>query len=193
MQETNEIHAPAIGRAAASYTVPTADRFFVIDYETTGVGAEDVPIEVGIVVTDSAWNELDTLEALIYSDYALSLTPEQWAETERLHGIPQAEVRDEGHSATEVAKLIATAARVWKPEGGRLILLSDNICFEWKHTAWLLWHIGLEVTDLFHYCGWDTSLLSLFTSFRDPEGTAHRALVDALGIVYELRRVAETV
>ena len=168
-----------------------SDRFFVIDYETTGVGADDVPIEIGLVVCDSHWNELQTYEALIHSDYAESLTPEQWGGAFQFHKISQAVVRRAGFSPQYVADSLAHLARQWKPDNGRVILLSDNIQFEWRHTSWLLHHIGLTVPDCFHYCGWDTSVLSLFTSFRDPDNTLHRGLSDARGLVAELRRVRD--
>jgi len=167
------------------------DVFFIIDYETTGVGKNDVPIEVGIIVTDSEWTELDRMESLIYSDYSIQLPPDYWDKAKEFHGIDQETIKHKGIFASRVAKKIHDLAKKWNPVCGRVILLSDNIQFEWKHTQWLFNYIDLDVTDIFHYCGWDTSLLSLFTSFKDPSGTDHRALSDVEGLLNELRRVAK--
>jgi oligoribonuclease (3'-5' exoribonuclease) len=169
------------------------DVFFIIDYETTGIGRKDVPIEVGIIVVDSEWNELDRMESLIYSDYAISLSPEYWGKAKEFHGIDQETIKYKGVFASHVAKQIHRKVKKWQPINGSVILLSDNIQFEWRHTQWLFDLIDLEITDVFHYCGWDTSLLSLFTSFQDPSGTEHRALSDVEGLLNELRRVSKEV
>lgn len=169
------------------------DVFFIIDYETTGVGKNDVPIEVGIIVVDSEWNELDRMQSLIRSDYAISLSTEYWEKAKEFHGIEQETIKHKGVFASHVARQIHEKAKKWNPISGRVILLSDNIQFEWRHTEWLLNLIDLKITDIFHYCGWDTSLLSLFTSFQDPSGTEHRALSDVEGLLNELRRVAKEV
>lgn len=166
------------------------DRFYVIDYETTGIGEHDVPIEVGIMVTDADWNHLDSASSFIASEYASGLTEEAWKEAQDIHGIEQDTIRF-ARPADRVAVMIKELSLVWRPKDeGRLILLSDNIQFEWQHTQWVLEHIGLRVQDLFHYCGWDTSILTKYTSFKDPSGTRHRALSDVQGLVEELQRVS---
>lgn len=165
------------------------DVFFVIDYETTGIDPTDVPIEVGICVTDAEWDEPEPFSRVIYSDYASRMTEKRWSEAERIHGMSQDEVRRYGQRPEVVARDIVELAKSYKTGGGRLILLSDNIQFEWRHTQWLLQHIGMGVEDVFHYCGWDTSILGLFTDFEDPQSPPHRALPDAELLVSELRRV----
>jgi len=169
---------------AVAYPPGCNDVFFIIDYETTGVEKNDVPIELGVIVVDSEWNELDRMESLIYSDYAISMNTENWNKAKEFHGIDQEKIKHKGTFAGHLAKK-------WNPINGRLILLSDNIQFEWRHTEWLFGFIDLKITDIFHYCGWDTSILSLFTSFQDPTGTDHRALSDVEGLLNELKRVAK--
>jgi len=166
------------------------DRFVVADYETTGLAEDDVPIEVGLVLCDSKWRKLESYDALIDSEFARSLPADRWEGAFAVHGISQKEVRSYGSTPRAVAEGVVWLAKEWRPADGRLILLSDNIQFEWINTAWLLHHVHLRVSDCFHYCGWDTSILSLYTSFRDPENPPHRALPDALGLVHALRRVA---
>lgn len=166
------------------------DILFIIDYETTGIEQTDVPIEVGIMITDTDFNELDRMERLIFSDFAIKASKEYWNASKAFHGIPQKEVMIYGVPSGDVAAELLHKAEKWKPKEGRIILMSDNIQFEWRHTKWLLSQIGLDVPDVFHYCGWDTSSLSLFTDFKDPKDTAHRAISDVEGLVNELRRIA---
>lgn len=169
----------------------TEDRFFVIDYETTGVRPvpQDLPIEVGIVVTNSRWEELARYSNQIYTSELHDVPSAYWRVAQAVHGLHQQQVLSQGIPLGHIAQDIRRLAREWKPPRGRLILLSDNIQFEWQHTQWILSREDMPITRLFHYCGWDTSILTKFTEFEDPRNTEHRALSDALGLVGELRRV----
>jgi oligoribonuclease (3'-5' exoribonuclease) len=151
-------------------------RFFIIDYETNGIDEDSVPIEVGIIVTDEHFNAIDALSTLIAFDHQDGTWSAKDLHAFKVHGIHPNEFRDEGtYSAGSVRDMIRDLAkRHTSKTGQRPVLVSDNIQFEWKHTARLL---GGEEWP-FHYCGWDSSLLLEATGVGDPK-PAHRALADA--------------
>jgi DNA polymerase III epsilon subunit-like protein len=152
-------------------------RFFVLDYETTGLDMEaSEPIEVGIIACDEHFNLLETYSSLIAPrDYD---SPRSWGEIElaafRIHGISPANLGD-APKRGEVGTAIFDLAKRHTGRGGLLpVLVSDNIQFEWHWTRRLLSHVAWP----FHYCGWDSSLLLEATGVGDPK-PAHRALADA--------------
>jgi len=151
-------------------------KFFVIDYETTGIDTEtDDAIEVGIIVTDERFNAIDSYQSLI-------LPPDErgvaWSGSElhafKVHGIHPDEfkvAKAHGLVALDIVALATKHLGKSKP-----VLVSDNIQFEWAFTKRLVAAAGREWP--FHYCGWDSSLLLEATGVGDPK-PAHRALADA--------------
>lgn len=164
------------------------NHFFILDYETTGITRDDVPIELGFIITDSEWNELARDSFLIKSPEVDFMDPEHYQIAQQIHGIPQQQVFEAPVDPFHASTILEGYSHTFTPKDGRLILLSDNIQFEWYHSQWILNHNNRSVTDLFHYCGWDTSILSLFTSFQDPRNTKHRALSDVEGLLEALRK-----
>jgi oligoribonuclease (3'-5' exoribonuclease) len=177
-------------------TDPNKDRLFWIDYETTGIDMQDldtVPIQVGVIVTDTKLNELDRYESLIWFDEFNDY--ETWEEYSKaatlafqIHGIYTKTCLEEGKSAAIVAKDLIDLATKHKVDGGRIILVSDNIQFEWQLTDILLREM-VEHDWPWHYCGWDTSILELVPelNFRDPEDPPHSALQDVEGLLKAAR------
>lgn len=154
--------------------------FFVTDFETTGLADDDQPVEVGIVACDHEMRAVDQLSTVI--------VPERWCRDAtwgrrdlgafRVHGIHPSEVEESGvQRAVAAAAVVRLAERYGRP-GQKPVLVSDNVQFEWGHMDRLLRVVGRTCRDVFHYCGWDTSLLLEATGVGDPV-PVHRALGDA--------------
>lgn len=156
-------------------------RFFFIDFETTGLNpGTDFPIEIGIVVTDEWFNVVETYTRLIdWIEYRYRV-PEESLPAYRVHGILPNNILEEGkHNTTVRAEVEELAGRHRSKQGDLPVLVSDNLQFEWQFLNKLL---EGSITKLFHYCGWDTSLLLEAAGVGDPK-PVHRALADA-GLIH---------
>lgn len=156
-------------------------RFFFIDFETTGLDpGVDFPIEIGIVVTDEWFNLVETYTSLIdWIAYGYR-NPEESLPAYRVHGILPKTIFEKGKPSTKVRTQVEKLAGRHRSKQGDLpVLVSDNLQFEWQFLNKLL---DGSVTKLFHYCGWDTSLLLEAAGVGDPK-PVHRALADA-GLIH---------
>lgn len=146
-------------------------RFFITDYETTGVDpSRDLPIEIGIIITDSEFNLLETYDTLIKTE--IDPLDESWLKAYAVHKIEPSQLafgKDIKDVNTDLINLTKKYTTTRKP-----IMISDNIQFEWAFTQLIMGN----PTKYFHYCGWDSSLLLEATNVGDPIA-AHRALRDA--------------
>lgn len=152
-------------------------KFFVINYETTGLGYElSEPIEVGIIVCDHEFALIETYQSLInLQNWRPAADFQSWLPAFKVHGISPSDYAAAPEPRYVGAAINNLAVRHSK-NGSRPILVSDNIQFEWHWTRKLL---ELEKFDWpFHYCGWDTSLFLEAAGVGDPK-PAHRALADA--------------
>lgn len=159
-------------------------RFFVLDYETTGVDTvKDHPIEVGIIACDENFAVLDTRQWFIEPSETTIVRGARgttWHESVlgsfRVHGIdPGDAIR--GGADVAVGEAIAGFTLTHTIWGQKPVLVSDNIQFEWAFTKRLI--DAAKVAWPFHYCGWDTSLFLEATGVGDPYPVPHRALADA--------------
>lgn len=151
-------------------------KFFVIDYETTGLDYEkSQPIEVGIIVCDHEFNAIETYSSLIEPDEPDDPDDWSWLEAYRVHGIKPEDLESAPPPAEVTVDISQLASRHNRREM-KPVLVSDNIQFEWHWTARLFRQQTFAWP--FHYCGWDSSLLLEATGVGDPK-PAHRALADA--------------
>ena len=158
-----------------------SNRFFIIDFETTGLDKESRPIEVGIIVTDHEFALLETYQALIdWRDEEEKKGIQDFSVHERelkafaVHKIEPIAIAETGRAPTMVRYGIQDLAKKHTVYGRKPILVSDNVQFEWRHLANLM----EGDMSMFHYCGWDTSLFLESTGVGDPRGVPHRALAD---------------
>jgi oligoribonuclease (3'-5' exoribonuclease) len=159
-------------------------RFFIIDYESTGVDtARDLPIEVGIIITDADFNCIGTFERLIqWDDESMAKVDDPFF-ANAVHKIHPDEIKQDGFGSEYVGDELVDLAEQ-HTTSVKPILLSDNIQFEWLFTEVLLKTTpSKKVTDYFHYCGWDSSLFLELAGVGDPQNPPHRALADA-GILH---------
>ena len=171
--------------------------FYVfIDFETTGVPAEaHYPIQVGMIVTDSMFQVVGTYQSMIGWDDLIKeikeIKPLQWPEkykdAEQYHKISVIRYNMEGNENPNyvvvhtIQDILNKILQNYHIEDFRIILISDNIQFEWQ----LLRRMFREADSApwpFHYCGWDTSLLLNTVGVGDPENPPHDALMDASGM-----------
>jgi len=151
-------------------------RFFIIDYETTGLDIKrDSPIEIGIVITDQKFNLIETYTTFIQAE--IDPYDESWLKAYAIHKI-EPSLLAYGKTIETVKEDLIALAKKHTVKDNKPILLSDNIQFEWQWTE----KIMTDITKYFHYCGWDSSLLLESTGVGDPP-PAHRALKDA-GLVH---------
>lgn len=165
------------------------NRYFICDFETTGLDRESRPIEIGIIICDENFAVLETFERLIDwtppAEYCIltgsPIDPKKttWSEEELrafvVHKIMPAEIYNFGSTPQAVADRVKTLARKHTLYGKKPILVSDNIVFEWMHLNNIL---EGKILESFHYCGWDTSLFLEATGVGDPRNVPHRALAD---------------
>lgn len=149
-------------------------RFFVLDYETTGLANDSEPIEVGIIITDGDFALIETYESLILPKDGARLWSEDELGAFKVHGITPATMIATGRAGHIVATQIDFLADKHTVMGNKPVLVSDNAQFEWFWTKRLF--EGRKWP--FHYCAWDSSLFLEAAGIGDPK-PAHRALRDA--------------
>jgi oligoribonuclease (3'-5' exoribonuclease) len=175
--------------------------FCICDFETTGVDPEaDYPIEVGCIWTDSRFALLETYQELINWPEVKQRMPERdgyvhWHYEDtpafKVHGIDPFDVITRGRSPSRAALDIAELCKKHRRRGGKVILLSDNVQFEYRFMLKLFAASENPACKWpFHYCGWDSSLLLEATGVGDPV-PAHRALRDAALLHAALLRAME--
>ena len=160
---------------------PKKQRFFICDFETTGITDNDHPIEVGIIVCDEDFNFLDSYSSLIAppddcfgtNDIGVKHWSPRYVDAYKVHRI-EPEKFSSFNDANIVRQSVQSLVRLNTVDGRKPILVSDNIQFEWMHMKKLL---GRDDWP-FHYCGWDTSLFLEATGIGDPRNVPHRALAD---------------
>lgn len=159
-------------------------RFFFVDFETGGLDPRTAAFyEVGIVITDEWFNVRETFAALILDpDGPLANVSNDEAPAYRVHGITEQERNEKGRPLAAVgSELLVLAERHTSAQGSKPVLVSDCLQFEWQLMARLI--APADIRDVFHFCGWDTSLLLEASGVDDPQPMAHRALADA-GLVH---------
>lgn len=168
-----------------------------IDYETTGITIEDntvVPIEVGFMFSDMDLKPLNLdgvqgFTTLIDWGFDGIKDWSEWGEEAveafPYHKLTPQAIVEQGMLADHAAVKMLDVVRRMTPEGGRCVMISDNIQFEWQFTKLLLEaHPAEPDAWPFHYCGWDTSVLQLVheIQFRDPPDPPHRAMQDVIDL-----------
>ena len=163
---------------------------FIMDFETTGVNVfhtgetRDIPIEIGLIVTDPKLNILETYESFITpkSNY---FNQDDWIGDQiyayNVHKINYTDWinRSIGYQVCR-DELIKLADKYTTINPNRLkqvkpIIISDNAVFE---TACIRQIFGddYDYRDFFHYSTWDSNIL-LENTVGDPI-PVHRALRD---------------
>lgn len=157
-------------------------RLVFCDFETTGVGEHDYPIEVGLVITDHELNALDNYTALIQMgdfQHGYGGTRKEWyyhhQEAYKVHGIEVQQVKDDGLDAFLVLREISSLI-----DGDYThILVSDNAAFEQRMMKKLFAYVTPDNYP-FHHSTWDVSLLAEICGVASMlKNKPHRAWEDA--------------
>lgn len=176
--------------------------FCICDFETTGTDPRyDYPIEIGCIFTDFKFNELGRYESLIKwpRDILLeTIDNETTIKREHLsalmvHKIDHEELYKKAKSPNVVISDLFHLVNKYKPKPwGRVILLSDNIHFEWDFMQKLFGE-RLKVDSLFNYAGWDVNFALAIAGIERPTtNKAHRALADCEGLLLALQELRDT-
>jgi len=163
------------------------EKLFWVDLEMTGLDpGVDRIIEVGVIVTDFNFNELDTYETIIKQDLgALKLDP--WI-TENLAGLlgQVPEGKDEQEVISDLMKLVG------KNFDENPVILAGNSIHQDRRFIRKWWP---ELENRLHYRMLDVSSFKIWmmgkhnVMFHKPE--QHRALEDIRGSIQELQQYVE--
>lgn len=167
------------------------NNLFIMDFETNGLNVfdgKDIPIEIGVIVTDNMLNFQESYTTLIMPDSSYK-NKVSWVDDEiyayNVHKIEVDEWINESISyqlcKDQLIKL-ACKYTTLNPNGLKQvkpIIISDNAVFE---TACIRQIFGDDdYRDVFHYSTWDSNIL-LDHVVGDPI-PVHRALKDC-GVLY---------
>jgi len=174
-----------------------SDYYLFTDFETTGlkITKTDLPIELGMILTDDEYNILDTLSCYI-NPFDSSKT--SWTEYElqahKVHTIPFYKIKEEGITPLETVNKIQTMIdnqnKIDK-HNSRYIIISDNGQFEYNSMQMLY-----EVADKpelfpFHYSAWDVNLLINSVQKVMKGRVSHKAIQDAFRVYKTVIRALE--
>lgn len=167
------------GRAMATNKWHTGLPIAFVDFETTGLGLLDSPIEIGVALLYPRLKTMHTFESLIIWDWMHGVVdadgPGGWPSfaqgAYRVHDIPLEEVLAKGTPAIEVGQMVAS----FLPQ--RSVFASNNVPFDCRHMKHLMVESGIMYDRLFHYRHYDTSILERLGF--DPPRSKHRAMSDA--------------
>jgi oligoribonuclease (3'-5' exoribonuclease) len=161
-----------------------SDYYVFTDFETNGfyTNEDDVPIEVGMAITDDEYNILDTL-----TFYLNTVDTDQvdWEGEEReafkVHGITIDTLRREGKEPVTAVALINQFLNKQASINGRttrFIIVSDNAQMEYN-AMWKLYKMS-NTRHLFpfHYSAWDINILINSIQKVEKGKILHRALPD---------------
>ena len=163
------------------------DYYLISDFESTGVkvSREDVPIEVGMLLTDEEYNVLE-----IYYNYINPFFDQDkmsWTEyekrAEKIHKIQFKTIVEQGLSPLKVTMKIQNMLDTVKDKDNsyntRFIIMSDNARFEYSCMEKLYELAGKGEEFPFHYAAWDVNIL-INSIKKVPKGKgSHKALQDA--------------
>lgn len=160
------------------------DVLFICDFETTGIGPDDYPIELGGIFTDCNFKALDFFDELIFWKY---LGTDDWndeyKEAYKMHKIDfDYWIKNSVPRNVAIEILEDKINRLKNKKYNRFIIVSDNAQFEYNHMKKLYGDFGFP----FHYTAWDVNLLFALNNIEEDDDAAHRAFSDAMGIYFTL-------
>ncbi len=177
----------------------------VVDYETTGIRDDDLPIEIGIRFTDHKFKLLASFQGFInwpefgpYDEW-----PKKWKIAYNYHKIPLRYVKQGGHNPYDIVDLIQTLVEATMERIGakRCVMVSDNAIFEHKMTK-KLFSVSPQINPFsseskpFHYKIFDPSMMYDMFGLVIESSTGikeHRSLSDCDLMLKTLRQIQERV
>ncbi len=161
-------------------------KLFWVDLEMTGLDPEvDKIIEVGVIVTDFDFNEVETYEAVIKQDLD-SLTLDPWI-TENL-----ADLLTKVPTGKDEQEVIAELNKICEKHFDGPVILAGNSIHQDRRFIRKWWP---DFERKLHYRMLDVSSFKVWmmgkhgTVFHKPE--QHRALEDIRGSIQELKQYVE--
>lgn len=152
------------------------------DFETTGLDPEryDVPIEIGMIFTDSNYNIIDVYKSVIDS---LPEHKGHWDEYEiaafKVHNIPVSYIKNEG---AQPARVVNDILKILSKREARYIIVSDNAVFEYGFMK-KLFNMARKDEFPFYHIAFDLNILMNITDIQKRK-LKHRAFEDVC-IVYK--------
>jgi hypothetical protein len=166
--------------------------FCWMDVETTGLGPDDVPIEVAMVVTDENLEEVARHESLIKPcapKRFIQADTGEWLqrslEAFSVHGITPEEVLAAPPDRLVITKLLEVVGPV--DPSTRPIIVSDNPVFEHRMLRTLFEQAGMTARWPFHYNSWSPVMLTSALGAGRPK-KEHRAMSDVEGMLDHVKR-----
>jgi oligoribonuclease (3'-5' exoribonuclease) len=174
-----------------------SDYYVFTDFETTGlkITETDLPIEIGMILTDDDYNILDTLSCYINP---FDNTKSGWTDYElqahKVHTIPFFTIKNEGITPLEVVNKIHQLVDRQKnidKYNSRFIIMSDNGQFEYNSMQMLYKLADKSDFFPFHYAAWDVNILINSVQKIMKGKVSHKAIQDAFRVYKAVIRALE--
>jgi hypothetical protein len=172
--------------------------FCWLDTETTGIGLDDVPVQVGFVLTDEHLNPLGEDEFLVRPATAIRenfIRDREWtartADSFAVHNLSVVEVLEKGLSPSAAASRLIDHLKPHTTDK-KPILVSDNPVFDERMLRTLFWQAGYrsQAQWPFHYSAWSPVMLQTALGLRAPT-KPHNALADVKAMLDRTREALE--
>jgi oligoribonuclease len=159
-----------------------------IDLEMSGLDVEKCRIlEVGLIVTDLEFNELDSYHAIVHQPKEVLDAMDDWCTKQHgASGLTEAVAKGEKESDVE-KKIIEIVKKHWK-RGDRAILAGNSVgtdkLFLDKYMPDLAKHLHYRIMDV---SSWKIVFENKFKKIFSKKTDAHRAVEDIRQSIAELR------
>jgi|SRR6056297_332625 len=172
--------------------------FVFFDFETTGINAnglenDDVPIELGMILTDENLIFKDYFHAYIKWDWMSNLDcwPEKYYEAFKVHKIDIETIKKFGKlSEIIIVEIKEFLNKNIKDSKKKPTLVSDNAYFDtlMMHRIFNDADLAKEFYNTFHYTTWDINILYKAAGVEKATDHNHDALGDAANMWHRTLR-----
>ena len=174
---------------------PSKYKLCFVDFETTGLGPDDKPIEIGAILCDHNLAVISKFHCLIKwpSFFQMEEWPERMQGAFKIHKIPVAAVLNGGMYPSEAREGLRGFIKDYRSPGDKIYMVSDNVVFETRMMLTLFGICGDPFnaeSDPFHYRAYDTSLMFQLMDVVKVYNTNtknHRAMDDAEQLLANFR------
>ena len=177
--------------------------FVFFDFETTGINAngledDDVPIELGMILTDENLMFKDCFQSFIYLDWLFNYNewPKKYKEAYNIHKIDIETIKEYGKNEADVVISIKKfLSKNIRNSNNLPTLVSDNAYFDtlMMHKLFNNTNSASDFYKTFHYTTWDINMLYKAANTKRVAEHTHDALGDAANMWHRTLRSLEKI